>query len=91
VAESLENSSGTVGHFTWDGMTYDIQCVYVSGNMATIYLDNGMAVDVTDSKSGDIITSQYLPEEDNIPCNAATTMDVVTQYSVTEGNLTVHK
>ena len=89
---AVENSNSTVGHFSWDCATYGINCVYVSGATATIYLDNGNAVIVMDGKAGktaDQISEPFTP--DVVDCNATATAIEINMYDVSEGNLTVHK
>ena len=75
-----------VGHFSWGSDDYSILCVVKSGNTATIYLSDGMAVNVVDSKDGDQITAPYAYT--TLACVDAG--DVHTFLSVS-GNLTVHK
>lgn len=84
---AVENKSGVTGHFSWDGTGYDVICVYRSGNQATIYLSDNMAVNVVDSKDGDWITAPFPVTTD---CNIAA-ISPVNPLAVDSGNLTVHK
>jgi hypothetical protein len=88
---AVADKNGTyTGHYSWAGETMDIVCVYRNGNAASIYLSDGTAVNVVDSKAGDSVTEPFVP--DTWSCGmVAATVNPVAIYTVTEGNLTVHK
>jgi hypothetical protein len=86
---AVENKNSTTGHFSWDGNTYSVLCVYRSGSSATIYLEGGMAVNLVDNKKDDQISAPFAYETMN--CDAAgTSLDAINMISVSNGNLTVH-
>jgi hypothetical protein len=87
----VENKGSTTGHFSWDGVTYEVECVAIQGKQATIYLDNGQAVYIVDGGSGsnadpDQISAPFTPLV--FDCDA---FETHTTSNVTGGNLTVHK
>jgi hypothetical protein len=85
---AVENKSGVAGHFSWDGTDYDVVCVYKSGNTATIYLSDNMAVNVVDSKDGDWISAPFSVQTTD--CSVAS-ISPDSPLAVDSGNLTVHK
>jgi hypothetical protein len=83
----VENKKGISGHFSWGDTSYEVLCIYKNGNTATIYLSEGMAVNVVDNKFDDWITAPFAAPKN---CTvAAVNSNVV--FAVTAGNLIVHK
>ena len=83
----VENKSGVTGHFAWDESNYDVVCIYRNGNTATIYLSEGLAVNVVDNKFDDWITAPFIAVPN---CNIAAGSPSAF-FAVTGGNLLIHK
>ena len=83
----VENSNGISGRLTWGSDHYDILCIYKNGNRATMYLSDGMAVNVVDNKFDDWITAPFKATKN---CHiGAVNSEVV--FAVTAGNLIIYK
>jgi hypothetical protein len=82
---AVENKSVITGHFMWNGTEHDIVCVKKDGQTAIIYLKDGLAVKVVDSKDGDRITAPFAV---NVDCSFASIAGQAA-INVDGGNLTV--
>jgi hypothetical protein len=90
---AVMDAAGISGQFTWDGKTFDVICVYKpdsADGTASIYLSDGLAVNVVDGKKSDQISVPFLYTAEDCHAPATSLTDIVMQ-PVANGHLTVHQ